>query len=330
MSAPPLTHHEILELAAPFTRRGRHVDLAASNRLERRLEFKPPAGTPSPARLPSSAWRESLQLESFGTGTFRLTRVLSQPSERANGVAQARLQAMGPDPGELLARVEAFAPERQFDVGSGFLIARSYSLETAGRGGPAVAVLTDASVEVEGLTLKILVSPVRRVAAELTLMPAPDVALDLPEDLLAVLGWDWARLIPADGGWKSKLRLRGHAAKRTRVAERALAQAAAHLERTLAESPQSFHERLRAARWGVFFRRAIPSLTFVLLLIAVASLAHRGVGRGSELWVLFFHVPTALIAISFCLQELPQYEIPPLPRRPKAVAWRIRGGTPTD
>jgi len=116
---------------------------------------------------------------------------------------------------------------------------------------------------------------------------------------LAVLGWNWVRLIRADGGWKSKLRLRGNAAKRTRSTERELARAAAHLQRTLAESPALFHERLRAAHWGVFFRRAIPSLTFVLLLIAVAGLVHRGIGRGSELWVLFFHVPTALIAISF-------------------------------
>jgi hypothetical protein len=320
MAAPPLTHHEILELAAPFTRRGRHVDLAASNRLDRRLEFK------APVRSPASSWRESLQLESFGTGTFRLTRVLSAPADGSVGDGQARLQAMGPDPGELLARVEGFPPERQFDVASGFVIARSYSLESATRAAAAQAVLTDAMVQVEGMTLKIMVSPVRRVAAELTLTPSPGVGLDLPEDLLAVLGWDWARLIPADGGWKSKLRLRGDAEKRTRSAERALTRAAAHLDRTLAESPAQFHDRFRAARWGVFFRRAIPSLTFVLLLIAVATLAHHGVGRGSELWVLFFHVPTALIAISFCLQELPQYEIPPVPRRPGAVAWRVREG----
>jgi hypothetical protein len=316
MAAPPLTHHEILELVAPFTRRGRHVDLAASDRLARRLQFKSPASPPS-------SWCESLQLESFGTGTFRLTRVLSTAAAGTDGSLQAKLQAMGPDPAELLARLEAFTPERQFDAGPGYLIARSYSLEVAARGEGAQAVLTDALVQVGDLTLKITVSPVRRVAADLVLTPAPDVEFDLPEDLLAVLGWDWARLLRADGGWKSKLRLRGNADKRTQTAERALERAAVHLQRTLSELPAQFHERLYTARWGVFFRRAIPTLTFVLLLIGVANLAHQGVGRGSELWVLFFHVPTALIAISFCLQELPQYEIPPVPRRPTAVDWRV-------
>ena len=41
MARHPLTHHEILGLIEPFTRRGLHVDLAASNRIERRLLFKP-------------------------------------------------------------------------------------------------------------------------------------------------------------------------------------------------------------------------------------------------------------------------------------------------
>jgi hypothetical protein len=118
------------------------------------------------------------------------------------------------------------------------------------------------------------------------------------------------------------LRLRGDAAARTRKAEIALERAAVHLAQTLREPPHCFHDRWHAARWGVVFRRAIPLLTFLFLLVAVASLAHRGIGRGSELWVLFFHVPTALIALSFCLQELPEYEIPPLPRRATMASWR--------
>ncbi len=39
----PLTHHEIIGIVEPFTRRGRHVDLSASNRLERCLVLKPVA-----------------------------------------------------------------------------------------------------------------------------------------------------------------------------------------------------------------------------------------------------------------------------------------------
>jgi len=308
MAVSPLTHHEILELVAPFTRGGRRVDLAASKRSERLLVFQPLEHPEADGTL-----RETLQLHSFGTGTCQLTRVLT----RAAGL-QAKLQVMGPDPARLLADVEAILPARQFQEGPGFIVARSYSLE----GTPAGLILTSGEVRLADLTLAMTVSPVRRVAAELTLTATGAANLALPEDLLAVLGWDWARLIGGKEGWKTKLRLRGTAPARTRKAEIALDRAAAHLAQTLREAPHCFHDRLRAARWGVVFRRAIPSLTFLCLLVAVASLAHRGIGRGSELWVLFFHVPTALIALSFCLQELPQYEIPPLPRRRTAPSWR--------
>jgi hypothetical protein len=321
MAAPPLTHHEILELVQPFTRLGRSIDLAATNRAERRLIFKP---TDRPGCAPDSpVIRESLQLESFGTGTCRLTRMLTRAATRDAGLLTAQLTVLGSEPADLLAQVEAIAPERQFAEGPGFVIARSYSLEpAAARGGGWQLVLTTGAAEIRGLTLAISVSPVRRVAADISLRAPDGIQLALPEDLLAVLGWDWARLIATPGGWKTKLRLRGDAGRRTRGAEAALSGVAAHLARTLSATPADYHDRFRAARWGVFFRRAIPVLTFLVLLIAVGSLAHRGVGQGSELWILFFHVPTVLIAASFCLQELPQYEIPPVPRRPSTPEWQ--------
>ena len=37
----PLSHHDILGIVEPFTRRSRQLDLAASDRLNRRLLFKP-------------------------------------------------------------------------------------------------------------------------------------------------------------------------------------------------------------------------------------------------------------------------------------------------
>jgi hypothetical protein len=322
MAAPPLTHHEILELVGPFTRLGRCIDLAATNRAERRLIFKP---TDRPGSEPDAPpIRESLQLESLGTGTCRLTRTLTRAAAREAGVLTAQLTVLGPEPAALLAQVERIDPERQFAAGDGFLIARSYSLERAAAADPEwQLVLTSGAVRIRGIELAISVSPVRRVAADITLRAPAGTCLALPEDLLAVLGWDWARLIAAPDGWKTKLRLRGGAARRTRSAEGALSRVAAHLARTFAETPAAYHARFLGARWGVFFRRAIPVLTFLVLLIAVGSLAHRGVGKGSELWILFFHVPTVLIAASFCLQELPQYEIPPVPRRPNTSDWQL-------
>ena len=62
VTAPrPQTHHEILRLIEPFSRRGRHVDLTASNRIERHLVFRPivHAG----GMLACAGMREILELE---------------------------------------------------------------------------------------------------------------------------------------------------------------------------------------------------------------------------------------------------------------------------
>jgi hypothetical protein len=305
MNTQPLTHHDILGLVEPFARGGRHVDLAASNRLERRLVFKPAEHAAGPLT-------EVLHLDSFGTGTFRLTRTLTHP-----GGLQATLEALGPQPGALLARVDAVPPQRQFRAGAGFVVARSYALEDA-----AEPVLRRGVVQADGLSLTMTVSAVRGVSADIQLAQSgTGDALALPEDLLAVLGWDWARLIRKPAGWSTKLRLRGGAARRTLTAEAALDAVAAHLARTLAEPPGRFHERHVAARRGVVFRRAIPLMTPVLLAATVLALPRFDV-ESSPLWVLLYHVPTVCILLSFRLQELPQFEIPPWPRRSDAPSWR--------
>jgi hypothetical protein len=329
MAAPPLTHHDILELAAPFSRRGRHVDLAASDRMQRTLLFKP---LDHPGEGGSPATREILTLESLGTGTCRLTRTLT----RGAG-PPATLTVMGVDPQELLARVESIPPEVQFRAGPGYVVARSYSLEAAKdssagatpaqREGPTQLVMTQLVMtqgvaQVEGLKLTMGVPSTRRVAADLQLTPNPGESLELPEDLLAVLGWDWARLIRNTDGWKSKRRLRGGALARTRTAEAALDTAAAHLAKTLAASTARFHEEWAAARWGVFFRRGIPVWMLLLLFAIIAAIPHNLARGNPSLFVIGFHIPTLLIALSFCLQELPTYEIPPIPRPSPSPHWR--------
>ena len=326
MSVPPLTHHEILGLVGPFTRAGRHVDLHASNRLERRLIFKPAEHASVPGAVPRMC--EELELHSFGTGTCRLTRRVTLPC----GLS-ATLEAMGPEPGELLQRIESIPLEHHFRLGEGFAVARSYALDPKGaRGIDAVAapiVLTRGVARVEGLVLTLSLSSTRGISADLGLEPAAGEALALPEDLLAVLGWDWARLVRNGGGWKTRLRVRGGPARRTRKAENALDVAAAHLATTLAEAPARFHERWLGARWGVVLRRSIPVLTLAAILAAVLTLSRFKVKQDPGMWMLLFHVPTVLIAASFCLQELAQYEIPPLPRPSGAAHWRAGAAAPS-
>lgn len=328
MASTPLSHHDILGLVEPFTRRGRQVDLAASDRLQRRLRFKPVERAGEAPGDPALV--EALDLDSFDASSFRLTRTLSR-----GPTLQATLQISGPEPGALLAQVEAIAPRHQFVAGAGFVIARSYSLQPVSdraTDGRVALILTRAVIQLDDLALTLGVPAIRRVAADVWLAPnadgasgaVHDGALDLPEDLLAVLGWNWTRLIKKKDGWESKLRLRGDLVKRTQQAESALDRVALHLAQTLAQPPAQFHERHLKARWWAAFRRAIPLLTPVSLLVAILVLPRIDVGESPGLWLMMFHVPTALIALSFCLQELPQYEIPPLPRRSRAPAWRKR------
>jgi hypothetical protein len=308
-----LTHHEIVGLVEPFTRSGRRLDLAASDRLERRLRFKPVdlAGA-------GPSLRETLQLENTDPGSFRLTRTLAL----ASGL-QATLRATGPSPRELLAQVDAVDPQRQFLHGPGYAIACSHALEPAPGGAAGALILGGGEARLEGLRLTLNVPLARRAPADIALASAGADALELPEDLLAVLGWNWARLIPTRDGWKSRLRLRGSPLERSRRAELALHRAAGHLARALAEPPGRFHDRLAAARWGVVFRRAIPLLTAGLLIATTALLPHVEFEHGPGPWLFLFHLPTLLLVLSFYAQELSQFEIPPRPRRSTAPTWRL-------
>lgn len=309
MTLTALTHHEIVRLVEPFARQGRPVDLAASDRAARRIVFRP-----REVPLAGRVLHETLELEAPSDGRFVLRRRLARPDGPA-----AWLQAGGGDAAALLALVEAVPAQRQFDAGAGYAIVRSYDASA----GADRLVLTDAQVQVEGLTLALeLKSPrLRNVAADLALTPAPGTVPALPEDLLAVLGWDWARLVPTDAGWKSRLRLRGAALRRSRIAEAALAQAGAHLARVLAEPPAAFHDRHRWARWGVVLRRGIPSLTAIGMVAGALSLPYLSDPSNSGLWMALHYVPIALLALSFKLQELPRFEIPPWPRRARAASW---------
>jgi len=322
MPSSPLTHHQILGLVEPFSRSGRQVDLAASQRLERRLQFKPRDLPADGADAPTLT--ESLQLECHESGHFRLTRTLSHPSG-----LQATLQGVGPQAGVLLALVDAVPAALHFATGPGHAIARSYELAGGSSApvgnAPPPMTFSRGVLQTEALTLTLGVLAVKGVAGDLSLHARHGEALALPEDLLAVMGWNWARLVPNADGWTSKLRLRGRGAQRRAAAERALAQAGDHLVRVMAEPPAAYHQRMRGARWGVVLRRAIPTLT-ALGLVGGALLLPRLAGQElSGVWMALHYVPIAILGLSFTLQELPRFEIPPLPRRSAAASWRRSG-----
>lgn len=169
-----------------------------------------------------------------------------------------------------------------------------------------------ALIAVEGLRceLALRLPNLRSVAGDIRIEATPGHRLELPEDLLAVLGWDWVRLERKRDAWVSKLRLRGVALARSARAEAALQRAAPHLARVLEESPARFHQRHLAARWGVTLRRSIPTAT-ALGMIGGALLLPRlfDAQARAGLWMALHYVPIALLALSFRLQEMSQFEI---------------------
>jgi hypothetical protein len=312
MPLPPLTHHEIMGLIEPFTRRGRRVDLDASDRLARRLVFRP-LDHPDPEG--GAALHDALELESPYRGTFRLSRTVTHPS----GLA-ATLVAEGSSPEAVLAQAEALPPLAQFRTGEGYVLALAYQVEQGAAAAAAGPWLVGAEARVGGLTFSARM-PSPRGAADLRLADPADEALALPEDLFAVLGWNWAPLRRDRDGWSTKLRLPGRGPERRRRAEAALELGARHLARTLAEPPPRFHERFLAARWGSVFRRVIPVLTAVVLVGGI-SLLPREALEDPALRLVLLNLPLLVIGLSFTLQERSRVEIPPWPRRPTGTAWR--------
>jgi hypothetical protein len=314
MASPPLTHHEIISLVEPFTRRGRHVDLAASDRLARTLRFRPVLHAAQSPALP--ALTETLQLDHPAQGKFRLTRLLAPSTGPA-----ASLVAEGPDAETLLANLESIAPAQQFRTRDGFAIAASHRLEV-GTGTAAPCLLLTRSVAwIDDLLLTLKMPSVRGMPGDLELATTGD-SIDFPEDLLAVLGWRWTRLIRDKDGWRGSVRLRGNGAQCSRDAEVKLETAAAHLARTLAEPPARFHQRHVPARWGVFVRRAIPLLAIIALIAGGIAIPSLNLSQESVIRMLIFNSPPILMILVFGMREVPRIEIPPVPRASSAPAWR--------
>ena len=325
MPTHPLTHHEIITLVAPFTRQGYHPDLEATDRLERRLVFKPVER----AFKTSSAGElsESLQLENRDGSNFRLTRFLTYvtPSDEK---LEAKLDIEGADPADLLACVESIEPERQFRFGPGFKIAKSYSLVRVKgfirEGTPATqTVLTKMSAHVADLVVTATAPTVKAdPEALIEIQPTAGEYKAVPDDLLAVLGWDWGLIQRRKDYWKSSLRLRGHEPERSQLAESKLDRMVEHLVQTFTEAPARFHERLTGARWGVVLRRSIPLLISIALIGAAAATAKLPLAPDSPIRMMMMNLPGFLMVFVFCMRKMPVIEVPPFPRRLNAPAWR--------
>lgn len=331
----PLTHHDILALVEPFTRGGRQIDLAASDRIKRCLVFKPRASSDSAiataalaeastGSLPetlTAAWTDTLALDCLAADSFVLRRSVTQADALV-----ANLVIKGADTASLLASVEAVNPQTLFRSGEGWQIAMSYRLEPErsfmGACPPPRApdmLLTNAVVQVAGLTLLLKMPAVTGYPAELEITTA--AAIDLPDDLLQVLGRDWSSLMRGAKSWKGTLRIRGKALERTRLAQDKLEAAARHMALTLSQPPAAFVRQQAGARWRVAGRRAVPMLTLVALVLGSLAVPYLGISPDSVYWMLIFNAPPLLLLWGFSLREMPNFALPRPPKRLTAASW---------
>jgi hypothetical protein len=324
MPDAPLTHHEILAIVEPFARRGRRVDLAASDRFARRIAFRDVERAADDASgLP--VLRESTALEPREGGGWRLVRTLAPTDGPAS-----TLTVSGAEPAALLAAMQTVDARRQLDAGPGWTLAVDQRLELSkaaidpsnAASVAAALVPLRGTVRTDGVELTMKIPSVSGISADIEIAIAENDPIQLPDDLLAVLGRAWGRLDRSGRGWTSHVGLSGGGTARLLDAEAKLRTMAAHIARTLSEPPARYHERLRAARWRTAVRRSVPLLAAIALIAAAAALPSLGIARDSTMWMLIFNAPPLLLVGFFCLREMPRIELPRAPRAPSAPSWR--------
>lgn len=311
-----------MALAAPFARRGHSVDLAASDRIARRLAFRESAPADAPAL------RQRLWLDDAPGGGHRLVRSVTLPSG-----AVSELQAAGDDPAALLASVEAVPLQAQWRCAPDHELAISLRLDGARAGSPPADAAPRPSISriearIEGLVMRLKLSAVPGIPAELEIDGAGSDLADLPDDLLAVLGSAWSSLWRVGDGWRGSFRPPRREPARSEQTLRQIEAAALHLARTLREPPARFHERLAAARWRVAARRCVPLLSALALIGASFAVVQLDLAANSVWRMVIFNAPPILLAAGVCLKELPRFELPRLPRASSAAAWRRAPVTP--
>jgi hypothetical protein len=218
-----------------------------------------------------------------------------------------------------------------FAAVAGTAIAYSQRVDAVRAGGATVTRLVQAQaypVSSHGhgsslpLSITLKLPAAGRMTGEIELRAAgADTQLELPEDLLAVLGWPWSRIEPWRGGWRSALRVTSREPQRSAEARQRFEQTVAHLASTLAEPPAAFDTRWRPARLRVTARRAVPALVCLAVIVAAAAVPWLELGPDSVFRMLIFNSPPLLLAFFFALRELPRIEVPPWPRALKQPSW---------
>jgi hypothetical protein len=321
--ARPLSHHEILELMGPFTRRDRHLDMRASRREERLLVLAPMEHPPPAPELPRL--REVLSLEARETGWYRLVRELTALAPDGATVLRASLTAAGRNLEALAAGVEAVPLAQQFHLVEGICVQCSYRLETAS-GGRMYPVPTRARALVEGVTVEIDADRGGGTPFQLRLVPPAGRRLNVPEDLLRVLGRDWRPLREQAGHWNAGINLRSEGSGRAGEIEAKITRSVGHLARTLSRPPAEFHPRFLRERRRIAARQGIRMLVSLALVAALVSVTLSPLARGPGGMVLVHYGSIAILVGAFFLGDPPAIQPPRLPQTLDQTAWLVNDG----
>lgn len=353
----PLTHHDVVRVAAPLVRAGLRIDAAATERARRRIVFRPHGASDD------GALHALHTLTVLAGGEVELARAVAH----APSGLVSTLVASADDAEALIETFRRIPPTRQIVREGDVVAAESWTLEpnderggsgarlalqqVVGRAGPLfliVDVSTGAGMPADVLLAaradwtdhlrETLASgatvPQRQTAAQLLLATLPVAPADgaepeaplaaLPDDVLAVLGPSWRPLVWQGTRWKGVLRLLGRDPERGERASRRVRDALHHLTGVLSETPRRYHARHAAARRRVFLRRLRPAMA-LLAILAVMPLSWLFVARGGvEMHPLALGL-TPLLMVGVVLlsaREIPVLEIPPLPRPLPDERWR--------
>lgn len=334
VSGSLLSHHAIMALVRPFSRKGYTLDLAASDRGRGVLAFQPTDLPEAPNGRP--ALRCELRLERVHRAKLRVIRTL-----QAEDGQTATMTADGDQPEGLLEAVEQVDPDRQFQVierrseadgADGdpvrLLVVRSYRTEVwsadaarrrrwVGKTATPTLIKTEArlgplrlsAVDKDGRTFEV------KLSAEI------GYAFDVPKDFLAVLGWCWRPLRrDHENTWLCSVKVTRREPRRTAMLEAQLDTAAEHIVDTLGASPVLFHRRHLGARWRAAFQRLLP-LLYISAMVAGFVLALMYLPKTAAIHMLLTKASILGVAAIWMLDKAYRVEIPPRPCPLKQQEW---------
>lgn len=305
----PLSHHDILRLIAPFTARGYRLDQDATDRSARRIGFRSGA---------DDSGSERLVLVVPEAGVSQLVRRAGSADGEVTGelcvVDASDIDAA------LTAVLDAHAPALSVRSRDGVAIALQYRCRNADF--PWELVRATARVAGRLVWIDATRGDPEKGRIEYAIGPRDGGELPLPSDLVAVLGRGWGPMQWRESAWRGRLQVtRSDALRRARV-ERAAERLVNHVGQVFAATPDAFHARYRRARWGVVWRRLLPTVVFALLVLGLVAPMVLVAEFEAPGWFIALSHPFMLFGVMLAIYlDVRLFDVPPLPRRLILEHW---------